>query len=80
MEKWIALALKDGYRDRVQLIWQCCAHLRDYKTAMQQFEATLGLLKTDRMEELGTGAVARGSTGKNPRITVFENQFAHPWT
>ena len=50
VEKWIALALKDGYRDRVQLIWQCCAHLRDYKTAMQQFEATLGLLKTDRME------------------------------
>ncbi len=49
-ERWIALALRDGYRERVQLLWQCCAHLRDYKTAMQQFEATLQLLKTDRVE------------------------------
>ena len=48
--RWIAMALKDGYRDRVQLLWQCCAHLRDYKTAMLQFEATLALLRTDRLE------------------------------
>ncbi len=49
-ERWIGLALRDGYRDRVQLLWQCCAHLRDYKTAMLQFEATLAHLKTDRVE------------------------------
>ncbi len=49
-ERWVALALKDGYRERVQILWQCCAHLRDYKTAMLQFEATLSLLKTDRFE------------------------------
>ena len=49
-ERWIGLALRDGYRERVQLIWQCCAHLRDYKTAMAQFEATLGHLRTDRIE------------------------------
>lgn len=49
-ERWIGLALRDGYRERVQLIWQCCAHLRDYKTAMAQFEATLGHLRTDRVE------------------------------
>lgn len=49
-ERWIGLALRDGYRERVQLLWQCCAHLRDYKTAMLQFEATLGHLRTDRVE------------------------------
>lgn len=49
-ERWLGLALRDGYRERVQLLWQCCAHLRDYKTAMQQFETTLGHLRTDRVE------------------------------
>lgn len=49
-ERWIGLALRDGYRERVQLLWQCCAHLRDYKTAMQQFEATLGHLRTDHLD------------------------------
>jgi predicted aldo/keto reductase-like oxidoreductase len=49
-ERWIGLALRDGYRERVQVIWQCCAHLRDYKTAMLQFEQTLQLLRTDRVE------------------------------
>jgi predicted aldo/keto reductase-like oxidoreductase len=49
-ERWIGLALRDGYRERVQILWQCCAHLRDYKTAMLQFEATLKLLRTDRVE------------------------------
>lgn len=49
-ERWIGLALRDGYRERVQLVWQCCAHRRDYKTAMLQLEATLGLLRTDRVE------------------------------
>ena len=49
-ERWIGLALRDGYRERVQLLWQCCAHRRDYKTAMLQFEATLGHLKTDQVE------------------------------
>jgi predicted aldo/keto reductase-like oxidoreductase len=49
-ERWIGLALRDGYRERVQLLWQCCAHLRDYKTAMLQFEATLGHLRTERVE------------------------------
>lgn len=49
-ERWIALALKDGYRERVQLVWQCAAYLRDYKTSMAQLESTLALLKTDRVE------------------------------
>jgi predicted aldo/keto reductase-like oxidoreductase len=49
-ERWIGLALRDGYRERVQIIWQCCAHLRDYKTAMLQFEQTLQFLRTDRVE------------------------------
>ena len=49
-ERWIGLALRDGYRDRVQLLWQCCAHQRDYKTAMLQFEATLQHLRTDRID------------------------------
>lgn len=49
-ERWIGLALRDGYRERVQLLWQCCAHRRDYKTAMLQLEATLGHLRTDRVD------------------------------
>lgn len=49
-ERWIGLALRDGYRERVQLFWQCCAHRRDYKTAMLQLEATLELLRTDRVD------------------------------
>lgn len=49
-ERWIGLALRDGYRERVQLVWQCCAHRRDYKTAMSQFETTLQHLRTDRVE------------------------------
>lgn len=50
VERWLALALRDGYRERVSLLWQCCAHLRDYKTAMLQFEASLKRLKTDMIE------------------------------
>lgn len=49
-EKWVAMALKDGYRDRVQLVWQCAAYLRDYKTSMAQLDATLAALKTDRVD------------------------------
>jgi len=49
-ERWIGLALRDGYRERVQIIWQCGAYLRDYKTSMAQFEATLGHLRTDHLE------------------------------
>ena len=46
-ERWLGLALKDGYREKVLLVWQCCAHLRDYKTAMQQVDESLSRLKTD---------------------------------
>lgn len=49
-EKWLALALADGYRQRVTLVAQCCAHQRDYKTAMQQLDETLGRLKTDHVD------------------------------
>lgn len=49
-ERWVGLALRDGYRDRVQLIWQCAAYLRDYKTSMAQLESTLSQLKTDRID------------------------------
>jgi predicted aldo/keto reductase-like oxidoreductase len=49
-ERWIGLALRDGYRERVRLLWQCCAHRRDYKTAMLQLEATLANLRTDRVD------------------------------
>ena len=49
-EKWVALALKDGYRQKVNLIWQCAAYLRDYKHSMAQLESTLAALKTDRVE------------------------------
>ncbi len=47
VERWLGLALKDGYRERVTLVWQCCAHLRDYKTAMLQVDESLSRLKTD---------------------------------
>lgn len=46
-ERWVAMALKDGYRERVQLIWQCVAPLRDYKTSMAQLENTLQALKVE---------------------------------
>lgn len=46
LERWLGLALRDGYRERVTLIWQCCAHLRDYKTAMLQFEESLKRVRT----------------------------------
>lgn len=46
MERWLGLALRDGYRERVTLIWQCGAPLRDYKTAMQQFEESLKRVRT----------------------------------
>lgn len=49
-ERWVAMALKDGYRDKVKLVWQCAAYLRDYKHSMAQLEATLALLKTDRID------------------------------
>lgn len=50
VERWLGLALKDGYRAKVNLVWQCCAHLRDYKTAMIQFEESLLRVGTDRFE------------------------------
>lgn len=49
-QRWLGLALRDGYRARVQVVWQCCAHLRDYKTAMAQLEATLQALRTDHVD------------------------------
>jgi predicted aldo/keto reductase-like oxidoreductase len=49
-ERWLGLALADGYRQRVTLVAQCCAHSRDYKTAMQQLDETLGRLRTDRVD------------------------------
>lgn len=49
-ERWLGLALADGYRQRVNLVAQCCAHLRDYKTAMLQLGETLSRLKTDRID------------------------------
>lgn len=49
-ERWLGLALADGYRQRVTLVAQCCAHLRDYKTAMQQLDESLVRLKTDRID------------------------------
>jgi predicted aldo/keto reductase-like oxidoreductase len=50
MERWLGLALKDGYREKVTLLWQCCAHQRDYKTAMQQVDESLSRLKTDTVD------------------------------
>jgi predicted aldo/keto reductase-like oxidoreductase len=49
-ERWLGLALKDGYRERVTLIWQCCAPRRDYKTAMLQADESLIRLKIDRFD------------------------------
>jgi len=49
-ERWVAMALKDGYRERVQLVWQCSAPQRDYKTSMAQLEQTLETLKVERLE------------------------------
>lgn len=49
-EKWLGLALSDGYRQRVNLVAQCCAHQRDYKTSMLQLGETLSRLKTDRID------------------------------
>jgi predicted aldo/keto reductase-like oxidoreductase len=50
VERWLGLALRDGYRERVSLLWQCCAHLRDYKTSMQQFDESLRRLRTSSVE------------------------------
>ena len=50
VERWLGLALRDGYRERVTLVWQCCAHLRDYKTSMQQFEESLRRLRTSAVD------------------------------
>lgn len=49
-ERWVGLALKEGYREKVHLVWQCAAYLRDYKHSMAQLESTLHLLKTDRVD------------------------------
>ena len=49
-ERWVGMALRDGYRERVKLIWQCAAYQRDYKASMVQLESTLSQLKTDRVE------------------------------
>ena len=49
-ERWMGLALKDGYRQRVTLMSKCCAHRRDYKTAMLQLEESLTRLRTDRID------------------------------
>lgn len=46
MERWLGLALRDGYREKVTLVWQCCAQLRDYKTSMQQFEESLKRMRS----------------------------------
>ena len=45
-ERWLGLALRDGYRERVTLVWHCCAHQRDYKTSMQLFEESLKRIRT----------------------------------
>jgi len=50
VEKWLGLALKDGYRERVMLVWQCGAYRRDYKTSMQQFDESLRRVGTDRFD------------------------------
>ena len=49
-ERALGMALKDGYRQRVTLLWQCCAHRRDYKTAMQQVDESLSRLKTEAID------------------------------
>ena len=50
VERWLGLALRDGYRERVTLIWQCCAQQRDYKTSMQQFEESLRRMRTPAVD------------------------------
>lgn len=50
VERWIGQALRDGYRERVTLIWQCGAPLRDYKTSMQQFEESLRRIRTSMFD------------------------------
>jgi aryl-alcohol dehydrogenase-like predicted oxidoreductase len=50
VERWLGQALRDGYRERVTLIWQCGAPLRDYKTSMQQFEESLRRLRTTMLD------------------------------
>lgn len=50
VERWLGLALRDGYRERVTLIWQCGAPQRDYKTSMQQFEESLKRLRTTMID------------------------------
>jgi predicted aldo/keto reductase-like oxidoreductase len=50
-ERWMGQALKEsGSRDRITLMTKCCAHLRDYKTAMQQLEDSLSRLRTDHLD------------------------------
>lgn len=46
-ERWLGIALREGYRDRVTLMTKCCAHRRDYKTSMLQLEESLRRLRTD---------------------------------
>jgi uncharacterized protein len=46
-ERWIGLALRDGYRERVTLMTKCCAHTRDYRTAMRQLDQSLQRLRVD---------------------------------
>lgn len=46
-ERWIGLALRDGYRERVTLMTKCCAHRRDFRTAMQQLDESRVRLRTD---------------------------------
>lgn len=46
-ERWLGLALRGGYRDRVTLMTKCCAHRRDYRTAMQQLDQSRLRLRTD---------------------------------
>lgn len=50
VERWLGMALRDGYRERITLIWQCCAQLRDYKTSMQQFEESLRRMRTPTVD------------------------------
>lgn len=49
-ERWLGQALRDGYRERVTLLWQCSAPHRDYKTSMQQFEESLKRLRTNTVD------------------------------
>ncbi len=50
MERWLGLALRNGYRERVTLIWQCCAPMRDYKTSMYQFDESLRRIGTPAVD------------------------------